>query len=83
MPRRFRCPVGKRIDFRRVLTGILFELKTWQEPGEDLPTELGYSCGKTCREHLRWWNESGVWMRIHAEQLAALNGANQIDWSRA
>ena len=81
-PRRFRFPGRKRLDFRRVLTGILFVLKTGMA-WDDLPAELGYGCGKTCREYLRWWHESGVWIRLHAVLLAELNGADQIDWSRA
>ena len=81
-PRRFRFPGRKRLDFRRVLTGILFVLKTGMA-WDDLPAELGYGCGKTCREYLRWWHESGVWIRLHAVLLAELNGSDQIDWSRA
>jgi transposase len=80
--RRFRFPGRKPIDYRKVLTGILFVLKTgiaW----DDLPAELGYGCGKTCREYLRRWHEAGVWAKLHALLLAELNGANQIDWQRA
>jgi transposase len=39
-PRRFRFPGRKRLDDRKVLTGILFVLKTGI-PWEDLPRELG------------------------------------------
>src|SRR5205085_11334980 len=63
-------------------TGILFVLKAgiaW----DDLPAELGCGCGKTCREHLKRWYESGVWAKLHAVLLAELNGADQIDWRRA
>src|SRR5215470_18269280 len=80
-PRRFRFPGRKRLDYRKVLTGILFVLKTgiaW----EDLPAELGCGCGKTCREYLKRWHEAGVWTKLHAVLLAELNGANQIDWRR-
>src|SRR5512135_160193 len=81
-PRRFRFPGRKPLDHRRILTGILFVLKTgiaW----EDLPAELGCGCGKTCREHLKRWHEAGVWTKLHAVLLAELNGAGQIDWRRA
>ena len=69
-------------DHRKVLTGILFVLKTgiaW----DDLPAELGCGCGKTCRHYLRLWHQAGVWRQLHALLLAELNGADQIDWERA
>ena len=81
-PRRFRFPGRKPLDYRKVLTGILFVLKTgiaW----DDLPAELGCGCGKTCRHYLRLWHAAGVWRRLHAVLLAELNGADQIDWERA
>jgi transposase len=80
--RRFRFPGRKPLDCRKVLTGILFVLKTgiaW----DDLPAELGCGCGKTCRRYLRAWHQAGVWLRLHAALLAGLNGADQIDWGRA
>lgn len=80
--RRFRFPGRKPLGYRKVLTGILFVLKTgiaW----DDLPAELGCGCGKTCRHYLRLWAESGVWQRLHAVLLAELNGADKIDWERA
>lgn len=80
--RRFRFPGRKPIDYRRILTGILFVLKTgiaW----DDLPAELGCGCGKTCRHYLRLWHQAGVWFQLHALLLAELNGNDQIDWSRA
>ena len=81
-PRRFRFPGRKPLDYRRVLTGILFVLKTgiaW----DDLPAELGCGCGKTCHHYLQEWYRAGVWQELHALLLAELNGADQIDWSRA
>jgi transposase len=81
-PRRFRFPGRKPLDDRKILTGILFVLKTgiaW----DDLPAELGCGCGKTCRQHLRDWHQAGVWRQLHAVLLAELNGAGQIDWGRA
>jgi len=80
--RRFRFPGRKPLDYRLILTGILFVLKTgiaW----DDLPAELGCGCGKTCRHYLRLWHEAGVWRQLHALLLAQLNGADQIDWERA
>lgn len=81
-PRRFRFPGRKPLDGRKILTGILFVLKTgiaW----DDLPAELGCGCGKTCRHYLRIWHQAGVWLKLHALLLAELNGADQIDWERA
>jgi transposase len=81
-PRRFRFPGRKPLDYRNILTGILFVLKTgiaW----DDLPAELGCGCGKTCKHYLRLWHQAGVWQELHALLLAELNSADQIDWSRA
>ncbi len=81
-PRRFRFPGRKRIDDRQALTGILFVLKTgigW----EDLPQEMGCGSGMTCWRRLRAWQAAGVWQQLHEVLLAQLQGANQIDWSRA
>ena len=80
--RRFHFPGRKPLDYRKILTGILFVLKTgiaWA----DLPAELGCGCGKTCREYLKRWHEAGVWTQLHAVLLAELNAADQIDWRRA
>src|SRR3954449_5480872 len=80
--RRSRFPGRRPLDYRQVLTGILFVLETgiaW----DDLPAELGCGCGKTCRRYLRHWHRAGVWLELHAVLLAELNGADEIDWSRA
>ena len=81
-PRRFRFPGRKPLKPRKVLTGILFVLKTgiaW----EDLPTECGWGCGQTCKRYLRRWQCQNIWQRLHEVLLAELNGADRIDWSRA
>jgi transposase len=81
-PRRFRFPGRKPLDYRKILTGILFVLKTgiaW----DDLPAELGCGCGKTCRHYLRLWHQAGIWLKLRAVLLAELNGADRIDWERA
>jgi transposase len=81
-PRRFRYPGRKPIDDRKVLTGILFVLKTgiaW----EHLPCELGCGCGMTCLNRLKEWHQAGVWQRLHQLLLSELRGADKIDWSRA
>jgi transposase len=81
-PRRFRFPGRKPLDNRKVLTGILFVLRTgirW----EDLPQELGCGSGMTCWRRLRDWQAAGVWQRLHELLLSGLQAADRIDWSRA
>jgi transposase len=81
-PRRFRFPGRKPIHPRQILSGILFILKTgirW----DDLPAELGWGCGRTCRQTFARWHKAGVWQRLHEALLAELNAAGLIDWSRA
>ena len=71
-----------RLDDRKVLTGILFVLKTgigW----EDLPAEMGCGSGMTCWRRLRDWQQDGTWWKVHAELLRRLDDAGRIDWSRA
>jgi transposase len=82
VPRRFRYPGRKRIDDRKVLTGILFVLQTGI-PWEYLPQEMGCGSGMTCWRRLREWQEAGVWERLHQVVLAKLHEAELIDWSRA
>ena len=68
-PRHFQHPGRKPLDHRKVLTGILFVLKTgiaW----DDLPANLGVGCGRTCRAYLRRWHQTGVWRNRHALLLA-------------
>lgn len=81
-PRRFRFPGRKPLDCRKVLTGIVFVLKTginW----EDLPAELGWGCGKTCKRALKAWQRQGIWDQLHHTLLGELQEAGRIDWSRA
>jgi transposase len=80
--RRKRYPGRKPIDNRRALCAILFVLKTGL-PWEHLPLELGWGSGMTAWRRLHTWQKRGVWKRIHEALLAHLQGADQIDWSRA
>jgi transposase len=71
-----------RVPDRACLTGIVFVLKTglaW----EDLPQEMGCGCGMTCWRRLSEWEQAGVWHGIHQAILERLEGAGQIDRSRA
>nr|WP_307517467.1 IS5 family transposase [Streptomyces umbrinus] len=82
VPRRPHHPGRKRLDDRKVLSGILFVLYTGI-PWEFLPQELGFGSGMTCWRRLRDWNDAGVWQRLHESLLAELNAAGALDWSRA
>ncbi len=81
-PRRFRYPGRKPLDRRKILTGIIFVLKTGI-PWEDLPREMGCGCGMTCLNYLNAWQRLGVWDTLHEVLLAELEEADRIDWSRA
>jgi transposase len=80
--RRHRYPGRKRLDDRKVLSGILFVLKTGI-PWEALPQEMGCGSGMTCWRRLHEWQQAGVWQRLHEVLLAKLHEADRIDWSRA
>jgi transposase len=81
-PRRARFPGRKPLDYRKVLTGIVFVLKTGID-WDDLPAELGWGCGRTCKDTLKAWQRAGVWERLHLILLQELQDADTIDWSRA
>jgi transposase len=71
-----------RLDNERVLSGIVFVLRTGI-PWEDLPQELGFGSGMTCWRRLRDWQATGVWHRLHLLLLAELRGVGRLDFSRA
>lgn len=81
-PRRADHPGRYPLDDRKALTGILFVLKTGI-PWEMLPQEMGCGSGMTCWRRLDQWRRAGVWKKLHELLLAELQGADQIDWSRA
>jgi transposase len=76
-------PKGGRpfLDDRKVLTGIIFILKTGL-PWEDLPQDMGCGSGMTCWNRLRDWQAAGVWGQIHQIFLAHLRHADKIDFGR-
>ena len=81
--RRRKRYTGRRpLDDRRVLTGILFVLRSGI-PWEMLPKEMGCGSGMTCWRRLRHWQRRGVWNRLHRVLLARLRAAEHIDFSRA
>jgi len=81
-PRRWKNPGRKPMDPRRVLTGILFVLKSGI-PWEMLPQELGCGSGMSCWRYLHAWQKASVWQRIHKVLLCRLRGGNKIDFRRA
>jgi transposase len=81
-PRRMRCPGRQPLARRKVLTGILFVLKSGI-PWAMLPQELGCGSGMTCWRYLRAWQRAGVWQRLHAVLWAKRREADTLDWSRA
>ncbi len=72
----------KPTDLRRIVTGILFVLRTGI-PWRALPATSAFPSGQTCRRHLRQWHELGIWQRFFEALLAELQATHQIDWYRA
>ena len=67
---------------RRVLTGILFVLRSGI-PWEMLPKEMGCGSGMTCWRRLKAWQKARVWDRLHRLLLSKLREAEKLDFSRA
>jgi transposase len=80
--RRKQHPGGKPLNNRKVLSGILFVLKSGI-PWEMLPKEMGCGSGMTCWRRLHEWQQAGVWDRLHQVLLSRLREADRIDFSRA
>lgn len=81
-PRRYRHPGRRRLDDRKVFSGILFVLSTgiaWQR----LPQELGYGSGMTCWRRLHEWQQASVFEHLHQLLLGKLRQAARLDLSRA
>ena len=57
-----------RVPDRACLAGIIFVLKGGM-PWEMLPQELGCGSGMTCWRRLRYWQDAGVWDRLHQTAL--------------
>lgn len=81
-PRRKKCPGRKPLDRRKVLTGILFVLKTGM-PWEYLPQEMGCGSGMSCWRYLAAWQKAGVWDKVHKLLLDRLRAEEQLDLSAA
>ena len=67
----------KRMDYRRVLTGILFILRTGI-PWHELPLEMGCGSGMTCWRRLRDWQHDGVWQRLLESFVGELRQSERL-----
>ncbi len=74
-----------RIPDRKVLTGILFVLRSGI-PWPMLPPEMGCGSGMTCWRRLKAWHEAGVWTALHHTLLnrlgeAEIRYATSFEWA--
>lgn len=80
-PRRSHHPGRKRLSARACLEGVLYLLYTGMRY-VDLPRELGFPSGETCRRRLHEWIDRGVWPQALAILVAELDTRGKLDWSR-
>jgi transposase len=81
-PRRTQHPGRKRsYSPRACLEGVLYLLYTGIRY-VDLPRELGFPSGETCRRRLHEWIDRGVWPQVLALLVSELEKAHKLDWSR-
>jgi len=80
-PRRTGNAGRKRLSPRSCLEGILYLLYTGVRY-VDLPRELGFPSGETCRRRLHEWIERGAWPRALSLLVGELDGSGRLDWSR-
>jgi len=71
----------KPTDLRKIVTGILFVLRTGV-PWRFLPATSDFPSGFTCLRHLRRWQQAGIWQHLFETLLAELQARHQIDWYR-
>lgn len=71
-----------RIPDRAVLSGIVFVLRSGI-PWRMLPKEMGFGSGVTCWRRLRYWQEAGVWRRLHRALLDRVGKSGGVDRPRA
>jgi transposase len=71
----------KPTDLRRIVTGILFVLRTGI-PWRWLPATNDFPSGYTCLRRLRQWQKAGIWQAFFELLLAELQATHKIDWYR-
>lgn len=81
-PRRTHHP-GRRRGYtpRQCLEGVLFLLYTGMRY-RDLPVELGFPSGETCRRRLGEWIGRGVWAEAMRLIVSELEASGRLDISR-
>src|SRR5436309_15805806 len=80
-PRRTHNPGRKRYPPRAIVEGLLYLLVTGVRY-VDLPRELGFPSGETCRRRLQASIERGGGAPALALLVAELDRRGGIDWSR-
>lgn len=63
------------------MEGVLYLLYTGMRY-VDLPRELGFPSGETCRRRLHEWIDRGVWPQALTILVADLDTRGKLDWSR-
>jgi transposase len=71
----------KPVDARKVMTGIVFVLKTGV-PWKSLPATSDFPSGHTCRRRLLEWDRKGVWRRLWQSILSELQAEGKLSWER-
>ena len=80
-PRRTQHPGRKRYPPRACLEGVLYVLYLGARY-VDVPRELGFPSGETCRRRLQEWIARGVWQEALETLVGQLHQAGKLDWSR-
>jgi transposase len=71
----------KPVDARKVMTGIIFVLKTGV-PWKSLPATSDFPSGHTCRRRLLEWDRQRVWHRLWQSILSELQAEGKLSWER-
>jgi transposase len=80
-PRHVQYAGRKPTDPRKVMTGILFVLRTGI-PWKSLPATSDFPTGHTYRRKLIEWQQQGGWQRLWQNLLAELQAKQELDWQR-
>src|SRR5438046_2315728 len=67
----------KPTEPRKILTGIIFVLKTGV-PWKYLPATSDFPCGETCRQWLLKWERAGLWKKLLNEVLTDLQRTGKL-----
>jgi transposase len=67
------------ISFRKVLDGILYNLRTKRCKWKMLPSE--YVSGSTCHRRFQQWNKADIFKRIWTRLLKEYDDKRSIKWT--